>query len=201
MMALLIFAGALIADSISPGPTVAALIARVLSRGVRGVLPFLIAIWLGEALWLSAAIAGLATLAATFTLLFEIIKWVGVLYLFYLAWDLFTSKPEIEAGNIPLKNNAAATFFSGLSVSIGNPKNMLFYLTLLPSIIDMQGVTAMGWLQLVATLLVTLIAVDLSWVMLASKARQLLNNSRVVRRINQISGGAMALAASAIAMR
>ena len=44
LMALLIFAGALIADSVSPGPTVAALIARVLSRGARGVLPFLIAI-------------------------------------------------------------------------------------------------------------------------------------------------------------
>ncbi|WP_152048338.1 LysE family translocator [Aureimonas psammosilenae] len=201
MMALLIFAGALIADSISPGPTVAALIARVLSRGVRGVLPFLVAIWLGEALWLSAAIAGLAALAATFSLIFETIKWVGVLYLFYLAWDLFTSKPEIESGSISLKRNAVTTFLSGLSVAIGNPKNMIFYLTLLPSIIDMQGVTTMGWLQLVATLLVTLIAIDLSWVLLASKARHVLKNSRAVKRINQISGGAMALAAAAIAAR
>lgn len=201
LMALLIFAGALIADSISPGPTVAALIGRVLSRGARGVLPFLVAIWLGEALWLSAAIAGLAALAATFSLLFEIIKWLGVVYLFYLAWDLFTSKPEIDGGDLPMRSNGIATFLSGLSVSIGNPKNMLFYLTLLPSIIDVQRVRAMGWLQLVATLLATLIAVDLSWVLLAAKARQFLQNSRVVRRINQISGGAMALAAAAMATR
>ena len=48
MMALFIFAGALIADSISPGPTVAALVARVLSRGAHDVLPFLIAIESGD---------------------------------------------------------------------------------------------------------------------------------------------------------
>lgn len=200
-MALLIFAGALIADSVSPGPTVAALIARVLSRGPRGVMPFLIAIWLGEAIWLSVALAGLAALATTFALLFEVVKWVGVAYLFYLAWTLFTSEPEIEERELPVKGEGVKAFLSGLSISIGNPKNMLFYLTLMPSLIDMQGVTAMGWAQLVATLLVTLVVVDLSWVFLAAKARRVLRNSRLVRRINQVSGVAMAAAAAAIAAR
>ena len=201
LMALLIFAGALIADSVSPGPTVAALVARVLSQGVRNVLPFLIAIWLGEAVWLSVAIAGLAALAASFHLLFEIIKWFGVAYLFYLAWGLFTREPKVGDTDLPMKGSGATAFLSGLSISIGNPKNMMFYLTLMPSLIDMRVVTAMGWLQLVATLLVTLVAVDLSWVLLAAKARQFLRNSRAIRRINQISGAAMALAAAAIATR
>jgi threonine/homoserine/homoserine lactone efflux protein len=201
LMAIVIFAGALIADSLSPGPTVAALVARVLSRGVGGVIPFMIAIWLGEAIWLSAAVAGLSALADTFSRLFEIIKWIGVAYLFYFAWTVYTSKPEIDEVDIPVKNNIIATFLSGLSVSIGNPKNMIFYLTLLPSIVDMRGVTMMGWLQLVITLLSTLIAVDLCWVILATKARQILRNSRAVRRINQISGGAMAVAATVLAIR
>lgn len=201
LMALLIFAGALIADSVSPGPTVAALVARVLSQGVRNVLPFLIAIWIGEAIWLSVALAGLAALAASFHLLFEIIKWVGVAYLFYLAWVLFTSQPEVGDPEPSTKGKGFSAFMSGLSISIGNPKNMLFYLTLMPSLIDMKGVTAMGWLQLVLTLLVTLVAVDLSWVFLASKARTFLRNSRAIRRINQVSGATMALAAAAIATR
>ena len=201
LMALLIFAGALIADSVSPGPTVAALIARVLSRGARDVLPFLVAIWIGEAVWLSVALAGLAALASSFYAVFEIIKWLGVVYLLYLAWSLFTVEPDVENGELPMRGSGLKAFLSGLSISIGNPKNMLFYLTLMPSLIDMQGVTAMGWVQLVATLLVTLIAVDLSWVFLASKARHFLRNSRTVRRINQVSGAAMALAAAAIATR
>ena len=99
LMALLIFAGALVADSISPGPTVAALVARVLSRGARDVLPFLAAIWIGEAIWLSVALTGLAALASSFLLLFEIIKWVGVIYLFYLAWALFTTEPDVQTGH------------------------------------------------------------------------------------------------------
>jgi threonine/homoserine/homoserine lactone efflux protein len=201
LFSLIAFAAALIADSISPGPTVAALIARVLSRGIRNVAPFLIAIWLGEALWLTAAIAGLASIAAVFSRLFEILKWMGVAYLVYLAWTLFTSKPAREGGVVETQSHAFATFLSGLSVSIGNPKNMLFYLSFLPSILDMRAVNLTGWMQLVATLLATLIAVDLCWVLAAEKARRWLQNSRAVRRIHQISGGAMAIAATAIAMR
>ena len=200
-IALLIFAGVLIADSISPGPTVAAIVARVLSRGSRDVLPFLVAIWIGEAIWLSVALAGLAALATTYHALFVVVKWVGVAYLFYLAWALFTAAPEVQGGEVPVKGKGVKAFLSGLAISIGNPGNMLFYLTLMPSLIDMEGVTAAGWLQLLATLLVTLVAVDLSWVLLASRARRFLQDRGTVKRINQVSGAAMAIAAAAIATR
>jgi threonine/homoserine/homoserine lactone efflux protein len=198
-MALLIFSGALIADSVSPGPTVAALVARVLARGVGDVLPFLIAVWLGEAIWLSLGVAGLAALAATFHLAFQAIKWAGVAYLLYLAWRLLTRAADIGEAGAPPARRGLAAFVSGLSVSLGNPKNMLFYLTLVPSLMDLTRVTAAGWAELVATLVATLAAVDLCWTFLAARARALLQNHRVVRRINQINGGMMALAAAAIA--
>lgn len=165
------------------------------------MLPFLIAIWLGEAIWLSVALAGLAALVSTFQPLFEIIRWAGVIYLLYLAWVLFTSKPQIGNAEHPIKGRGLTTFLSGLAISIGNPENMLFYLALLPSLIDMEGVTAMDGMQLVATLLITLVAIDACWVLLATKARRLLQNSRVIRRINQASGVVMAAAAAAIATR
>ena len=57
---LLVFALALMVAAGSPGPSVAALVARVLTNGFRDVLPFLAAMWLGEALWLGCAVAGLA---------------------------------------------------------------------------------------------------------------------------------------------
>ena len=60
---LLVFALALIVAAGSPGPSVAALVARVLTNGFRDVLPFLAAMWLGEALWLGCAVAGLAVVA------------------------------------------------------------------------------------------------------------------------------------------
>jgi threonine/homoserine/homoserine lactone efflux protein len=198
--ALLIFSGALIADSLSPGPTVTALVARVLARGVRDVLPFLMAIWLGEAIWLSLGVAGLAALAASFQMAFQAIKWAGVAYLLYLAWRLFTRAPAVGGGEPALAGGGLTAFASGLSVALGNPKNMLFYLTLMPSLMDMTGVTAAGWAELVLTLVATLAVVDLGWALLAARARTFLHNSRTIRRANQISGGMMALAAAAIAV-
>jgi threonine/homoserine/homoserine lactone efflux protein len=199
-MALLIFSGALIADSISPGPTVTAIVARVLARGVQDVLPFLIAIWLGEAIWLTLGIAGLATLAATFQTVFQAIKWAGVAYLLYLAWRLLTRAPDVGGGDPALAGCGLTAFASGLSISLGNPKNMLFYLTLVPSLMDMTVVTTTGWLELVSTLVATLATVDLCWTLLAARAKTFLQNRRTIRRVNQISSGMMALAAAAIAV-
>ncbi|TIX39042.1 MAG: LysE family translocator, partial [Mesorhizobium sp.] len=49
---LLIFAGALLVAAGSPGPSIAALVARVIAKGFRDVFPFLVAMWIGEAIWL-----------------------------------------------------------------------------------------------------------------------------------------------------
>ncbi len=55
---LAIFALALALGAGSPGPSVAALVSRVLTRGLRDVLPFLAALWLGEVVWLTLVVAG-----------------------------------------------------------------------------------------------------------------------------------------------
>ena len=74
---LVVFAGALLVSAGSPGPSIAALVSRVLTRGFRDVLPFLAAMWLGEVLWLTLAVAGLAAIAETLHLLFAVVKWAG----------------------------------------------------------------------------------------------------------------------------
>ena len=58
-----LFAGVLAIAAGSPGPSIAALVARVLARGWREVLPFLAAMWIGEAVWLAVAVGGLAAVA------------------------------------------------------------------------------------------------------------------------------------------
>jgi threonine/homoserine/homoserine lactone efflux protein len=78
---LLIFAGALLVAAGSPGPSVAALVARVIARGWRDVIPFAAAMWLGEALWLALAVYGLAALAEALHGAFLVVKYLGVAYL------------------------------------------------------------------------------------------------------------------------
>jgi threonine/homoserine/homoserine lactone efflux protein len=206
LSSLLIFAGALMVAAGSPGPSIAALVARVLSGGWRGVLPFLAAMWIGEAIWLSLAVWGLAAIAESLQLLFTVIKYLGVAYLLYLAWRIWFAPVEatragVKGDALPAAQSGRKLFAAGMAVTLGNPKIMVFYLALLPAIIDLGSITLVGWAELTATMLGVLIAVDLGWALLAAQARRLLRTPRAVRAVNRVSAGVMAGAATAIATR
>ncbi len=198
---LLIFAGALVVSAGSPGPSIAALVARVISRGFRDVFPFLAAMWIGEAIWLSLAVFGLAFVAQTFHLAFVIVKWVGVAYLAWLAWKMWKAPVTVRDEAMPRADLPAKLFFAGMAVTLGNPKIMMFYLALLPTIIDLGSVTVLGWAELTLTMALVLVAIDLTWVMAATQARRLLRSERAMRVANRVSAGTMAAAAAAIAVR
>ncbi|WP_379065468.1 LysE family translocator [Mesorhizobium sp. UC22_110] len=198
---LLIFAGALFVAAGSPGPSIAALVARVISKGFRDVLPFLMAMWIGEAIWLSFAVFGLAVVAQTFHLAFVAIKWLGVTYLAYLAWKMWTAPVEANEGSLPKDDSPIRLFLAGMAVTLGNPKIMMFYLALLPTIIDLASVSMLGWMELTATMAVVLIVIDFAWILAAAQARRLLKSPRAMRIANRVSAGTMAGAAAAIAAR
>jgi threonine/homoserine/homoserine lactone efflux protein len=188
---LLVFALALIVAAGSPGPSIAALVARVLTHGFREVLPFLAAMWLGEALWLACTVAGLAMVARTLGVVFIVIKFVGVAYLLYLAWKMWFAPTQVSESELPKGRSRWRLFGAGLAVTLGNPKIMVFYLALLPTIVDLQGVGAV-------TLLV-LMSVDFAWALLAVRARRLLTSRKAVKIANRTSATVMAGAAAVIA--
>ena len=199
--ALAVFAMALVVGAGSPGPSVAALVSRVLANGIRDVLPFLAALWLGEALWLTLTVAGLAVVAQAFGTAFLVLKYLGVAYLLLLAWRMWHAPagqaPEAPAG----RGHPWRMFVAGLLVSLGNPKNMMFYLALLPTLVDLGRVGPAGWAELVGTMLLVLAAVDLSWAVAAGQARRLLTSGRGMRFANRLSASMMAGAAAAVAAR
>jgi threonine/homoserine/homoserine lactone efflux protein len=78
---------------------------------------------------------------------------------------------------------------------------MVFYLALLPTIVDLSRVSILGWVELTATMLAVLVAVDFIWVALAAQARRLLRSARAMRAANRTSAAMMAGAAAAIASR
>src|SRR5205085_5863982 len=158
LSALLIFAGALLISAGSPGPSIAALVARVIARGTRGVVPFISAMWIGEALWLAAAIFGLAMIAQTFFWAFVIIKYCGIAYLSYLAWKMWHAPVKVEERELPDDSSSARLFLTGLAITLGNPKIMVFYLALLPTILDLTHVTLAGWAELTLIMFIVLAA-------------------------------------------
>jgi threonine/homoserine/homoserine lactone efflux protein len=201
LSALLVFALALIVAAGTPGPSIAALVARVLTNGFREVLPFLAAMWLGEALWLTCAVAGLAVIARSFGMVFIALKFVGVAYLLFLAWKMWRAPADVEGRELPSGQSAWRMFVAGLLVTLGNPKIMMFYLALLPTIIDLSRIGTVAWFELTLTMLIVLMAVDFGWALLATRARKLLTTRRAVRITNRASATVMAGVAAAIATR
>jgi threonine/homoserine/homoserine lactone efflux protein len=201
LSSLLIFAAALVVAAGSPGPSIAALVARVIAKGFRDVFPFLAAMWIGEAIWLSMAVFGLAFIATSFHLAFVIVKWLGVAYLAYLAWKMWTAPVAVREGGMPQEDSPAKLFMAGMAVTLGNPKIMMFYLALLPTIIDLAEVTVLGWAELTITMAAVLVVIDLAWVFAAAQARKMLKSARAMRIANRISATTMAGAAAAIAAR
>ncbi|KPD16706.1 LysE family translocator [Paraburkholderia nemoris] len=201
LSALLVFALALIIAAGTPGPSIAALVARVLTNGFRDVLPFLAAMWLGEAMWLTCAVAGLAVIARSFGMVFIALKFAGVAYLLFLAWKMWRAPADVQGSDLPSGQSPWRMFVAGLLVTLGNPKIMMFYLALLPTIIDLSRIGTVAWFELTLTMLIVLMAVDFGWALLASRARKLLNTRRAVKFTNRASATVMAGVAAAIATR
>jgi len=200
-LALFTFATALFVTAVTPGPNVLALSARVLSGGVGSVIPFLVATWIGEILWLSAAFFGLTLIAETFQSVFMILKHIGIAYLLWLAWSMWHEPVNQGKANIPKRNGSFDMFFAGLTVSLGNPKIMVFYLALFPSLIDLSVAGLIDWVILTFAALIAMALADTIWMVSAHGARQFLRTPRAIRAINRIGATAMGSAAIIIATR
>jgi threonine/homoserine/homoserine lactone efflux protein len=201
LISLLVFAGALLVAAGSPGPSIAALVARVLARGHRDVWPFVAAMWLGEAIWLSLAVWGLSAIAQSFHLVFVVIKWLGVAYLLFLAWKMWSAPAHLGEGEAPERTSPARMFAAGLALTLGNPKIMFFYMALVPTIIDLSHLSVLGWAELTVAMVLTLMVVDAFWILMAARVRLLLRNPQAIRIANRCGAGMMAGAAGAIATR
>ncbi len=165
-------------------------------------MPFLAAMWIGEAIWLSLAVWGLSAVAQSFHLAFVALKWLGVAYLLYLAWTMWHAPVDLDDDEVaPVRGSAWRLFAAGIAVTLGNPKIMVFYLALLPTIVDLRHLTTIGWLELTATMFLVLVVIDVAWVLLAARARLLLRSPRGIRFANRLGAGTMAGAAAAIASR
>lgn len=185
----------------SPGPGMTAIVARTLGGGFRGGAWFALGVIFGDLVWLTAAVAGLSAIAHTFYWLFLAIRYLGMAYLLYIAWKLWTTpvKAEhIEAGKV---ESARRLTVSGLALTLGNPKTMVFYLAILPTVVDLDHVGLMIFAEIAATVVVVLMLISAGYIALTLKARDALASTRARTILNRVAGTALAGAAAAIAWR
>ena len=186
----------------TPGPGIAAIIARSLAHGSKGAPAFIAGFLAGDLVWFTIAATGLAALAKTAAALFIAIKWAGVAYLLYLAWKLWTAPAErVEVRDEDGRQHGWRAFVASFMLTLANPKAILFFLALLPTVIDLASMNAVRFLEISLAIALVLPAVLGSYVFLAARARELFTTPSSVRKLNRGSGLAMAGAAVVIATR
>ncbi len=199
--ALIAFAIVFAAFCAAPGPAVAAVLARVMAQGSAGMVWFVGGLMLGDVVWFLTAAFGLAAIAALVQPVFFVLKYLGAAYLLYLAWKLWNA-PATAATAEPVRGQGLKLLFGGgLLLTMSNPKTMLFYLAVLPALIDLPSLTTAGLFEITGAIVVVFAAVFASIVVLAAQVRRLFTSPRATRIVNRTSGVAMAGAAAAIALR
>lgn len=100
----LVFVAALSVAAFSPGPGLAAIVATVLAQGARKTVWFCLGIIIGDLVWLTLSLNGLALIAQQIPVIFSTLKWVGIAYLVWLAWKTWNSGSEIGRATVSAMN-------------------------------------------------------------------------------------------------
>ncbi|MBP1680435.1 MAG: RhtB family transporter [Proteobacteria bacterium] len=93
---------------------------------------------------LLATIFGLAAIMHTSALAFEVLKFAGVLYLFYLAVMTWKDKSGFEAQSLPTRSSALSLSTKAFLLNILNPKLTIFFLAFLPQFVKPETTSPLG---------------------------------------------------------
>jgi threonine/homoserine/homoserine lactone efflux protein len=92
-------------------------------------------------------------------------------------------------------------FLGSLSLTLGNPKPIIFFLAILPTVVDLTRLDRGGFAEIAALMAVILSAILGGYALAAAYARRLFTSARAIRAVNRGTGAVMAGAAIAIAAR
>jgi threonine/homoserine/homoserine lactone efflux protein len=186
----------------SPGPGVAAVVARALGRGVSGAPAFIAGFLAGDLIWFTLAATGLAMLAQTAHTVFVVVRYAGAAYLLYLAWRLWTTPAgALEVAQAPRRERPLQLFAGTLALTLGNPKTMVFFLAVLPTVVELKRLSVGGFLEIALVISCVLPAVLGAYAVFAARARARLSRPETVRWVQRGTGAVMAGAAVAVATR
>ena len=199
---LLAFAVAYFVVVLVPGPGVAAIVARALGGGFWSAVPMVIGILFGDLVYLAFAIFGLAAIATLFGPVFVVVRWASALYLLYIAWQFWTAKPGSEQLGPRAVEPWWRTMLAGFALTMGNPKTIVFYLALLPTVVPLdRPISWLGFVELTGIVVVVLMLIGFAYAGLAAWAREFITSPTALRRLNRTTGAILAGAAAWVLVR
>jgi threonine/homoserine/homoserine lactone efflux protein len=120
---------------VSPGTGVLYTLAAALSLGSRASVAAAFGCTLGIVPHIAAAMLGLAAVLHTSALAFAALKWLGVVYLLFMAWQALRARGALKVDGKVDARSAGRVIVTGFLINILNPKLSIFFLAFLPQFI------------------------------------------------------------------
>jgi threonine/homoserine/homoserine lactone efflux protein len=197
---LLVFAVALAIAAGIPGPGVLAVVSCAIGRGLKAALAMTCGLVIGDLVYFTAAILGMAALAHGMGELFFIVKLAGAAYLIWLGVKLWRAKVDLTPAAALEQNDTSpvrsqrshlGNLLAGLGVTLGNPKTIAFYAGLLPTFIDLQRLTFPTAIAMAGIVVLLVGGIIASYALVAAQARGFLGNRRYLKLVNRTAGTMM----------
>jgi homoserine/homoserine lactone efflux protein len=198
----LAFVGAAIAISVSPGAGAIQSMATGLAYGLRRGYWSITGLEIGLMLQLVAVAVGLGAAVAQSVVAFTVIKWIGVVYLVYLAVRQWRSKPFDldEQVSVDTSGGRWSLLVRGCLVNVTNPKGLVFLLAVLPQFVVPTAPLLPQYLAIGATMVVVDLVVMGAYTGLAARLLGWLRTPRQQRAMNRTFSGLFAAAAVVLSL-
>lgn len=185
-----------------PGPGMTAIVARSVGSGAKAGFAMLLGIAMGDLIYLSFAVFGLAIVAQNFSAFFSFIRWASIVYLLYLAWQFWYAKHNDLESKAQTHSALGSAAISGLAITLGNPKTIAFYLALLPLVLDLNNISVTNWaMVLVPVTISVLLLIGAVFILGAISIRRILRSARAQRQMYRGASLVMAGAAGSMLLR
>jgi threonine/homoserine/homoserine lactone efflux protein len=187
---------------VSPGTGVLYTLAAALSRGSRASVAAAFGCTLGIVPHIAAAMLGLAAVLHTSALAFAALKWLGVIYLLFMAWQALRERGALQVDGKVDARSAAKVIVTGFLINILNPKLSIFFLAFLPQFIAAdEGHPMLRMLELSTAFMAMTFAVFVVYGLFAASVRdRIVTRPRAMTWLRRAFAGGFAALGARLAL-
>lgn len=183
--------GVMAVAAIIPSASTLAVSARSAAYGfIHGVFATL-GIVLGDVVFIMLAIYGLSVLAQWMGSYFVYIKYLGGAYLVWLGIMLWRSHSQARDADGSSESSLLSSFLTGLFITLGDQKAILFYFGFLPAFIDLSAISFFDTGIIIVIATIAICVPKLVYAFMADKASALLKSAKAIKLLNIVAGSIM----------
>lgn len=170
-----------------PSVSVLAVTARAAAFGFSHGLFTTLGIVVADILFILVAVYGLALIAGLMGDQFRLIQYIGATYLIWLGISLWRADTKARTSDNLGQSSWSSSFLTGLLITLGDQKAILFYLGFFPAFIDLSAMTPADTLIIVLIAILAVGGAKLVYAYLADRASLMFKDSRALHGINLLA--------------